>query len=89
MFGGGQLDRQLEDAAAGYVRGSVRVEKAGAVLVLPRLFRWFAEDFGGASGIVEFVVARIEDEAAVEAIDRRLGDVKLRYAEYDWTLNRR
>jgi hypothetical protein len=89
VFGGGQLDRQLEDAAAGYVRGSVRMEKAGAVLVVPRLFRWFAEDFGGESGIVEFVVARLEDEAAVEAIDRRLGDVKLRYAEYDWTLNRR
>jgi hypothetical protein len=89
VFGGGQLDRQLEDAAAGYVRGSVRVEKAGAVLVVPRLFRWFAEDFGGESGIVEFVVARLEDEAAVEAIDRRLGDVKLKYAEYDWTLNRK
>jgi hypothetical protein len=89
VFGGGQLDRQLEEACAGYIRGGVRVEKQGAVLVVPRLFRWFAADFGGQSGIVEFVVARLEDEATVEAIDRRLGDVKLQYADYDWTLNRR
>jgi uncharacterized protein DUF547 len=89
VFDGGKLDRQLEEAAADYVHRTVRVESEGAVLALPRLFRWFAEDFGGDSGIVEFVVARIDDEAAVEKVDRRLGRVKLHYAEFDWTLNRK
>jgi hypothetical protein len=89
VFEGGQLDRQLEEAAAGYLRGTVRVESQGAVLSLPRLFRWFAKDFGDESGVLEFVVARLEDEAAVEMIDRRYGAVKLHYAEFDWTLNRR
>ena len=89
VFDAGKLDKQLEEATADYVRRTVRVEHEGAVLVLPKLFGWFAEDFGDESGIVQFVVARIEDEAAVEAVDRRLGDVKLQYTEYDWTLNRR
>lgn len=89
VFDGGKLDRQLEEATADYLRRTVRIESQGAVIVLPRLFRWFAEDFGGESGIVEFVVARIDDEAAVEMVDRRLGRVKLHYAEFDWTLNRR
>lgn len=89
VFEAGRLDRLLEDAAADYVRRTVRVERSGAVLVLPRLFRWFAEDFGGEGGIVEFVAARLEDEAAVEMIDRRRGDVSLRYQEFDWTPNRR
>jgi hypothetical protein len=89
VFDGGKLDKQLEEATAGYIRGAVRIERQGAVLVLPRLFRWFAEDFGGESGIIEFVVARIDDEAAVEMVDRRHGRVKLQYAEFDWTLNRR
>jgi hypothetical protein len=88
-FDGGKLDRQLEEAAADYIRRNVRVERQGAVLVLPRIFRWFAEDFGGDRGIVDFVVSRIADEALVDMIDRRLGDVALRYAEFDWTLNRR
>ena len=85
----GWLDRQLEEAAAAYVRGGVRVEKQGALIVVPRLFQWFAQDFGGESGIVEFVVARIEDEAIVEMVDKRLGRVKLHYTEFDWSLNRR
>lgn len=85
----GSLDRQLEDAATDYVRSTARVERSGAVLWVSRIFRWFAEDFGGGSGIVEFVAARLGDEAAVEAIDRRLGDVSLRYSEFDWALNRK
>jgi hypothetical protein len=89
IYGYGWLDRQLEEATAAYVRAGTRIEKQGAVITVPRLFQWFAEDFGGKSGIVEFVVARIEDEAQVEMVDRRLGDVSLRYAEFDWTLNRR
>ena len=88
-FDGGKLDRQLEEAAADYIRRNVRVERQGAVLVLPRIFRWFGEDFGGNRGIVEFVVSRIADQAVVEMIDRRMGDVALRYVEFDWTLNRR
>ncbi|HEV3011122.1 MAG TPA: DUF547 domain-containing protein [Burkholderiales bacterium] len=89
VFEEGKLDRQLEEAAADYVRRGVRIERQGAVIVLPRLFRWFADDFGGQSGILEFVVARIDDETTVEMIDRRLGDVSFRYAEFDWTLNRK
>jgi Protein of unknown function, DUF547 len=88
-FDGGKLDRQIEQATVDYIRRSVRVERRGAVLFLPRIFRWFAEDFGGESGIVDFVVSRIDDEAVVDMIDQRHGAVALRYAEFDWALNRR
>lgn len=87
-FDGGKLDKQLEEAAADYLRRTVRVQSQGAVIVLPRVFRWFAEDFGGESGVLEFVAARLDD-AAVEMIDQRRGAVKLKYLDFDWTLNRR
>src|SRR5918992_4595967 len=87
VYDGGKLDKQLEEATADYLRRTVSVERQGAVIVLPRLFRWFAADFGGESGIVEFVVARIDDEALVEMVDRRQGRVKLKYNDFDWTLN--
>ena len=85
----GWLDRQLEEATAAYIRDNVRVEKQGAVMHVPRLFWSFAEDFGGQQGTVEFVAARIDDEALVDMIDKRLGSVKLQYAEFDWALNKR
>jgi hypothetical protein len=87
-FEAGALEGQLDAAAGAYVRRMVRIEQDGAVVVLPRQFRWYASDFGDAHGIIEFVAAWLEEDA-VAAIDRRRGRVKLRYADFDWTLNRK
>lgn len=87
-FEAGALERQLDEAAAAYVRRTVRVERGGALIVAPRQFSWYAADFGDARGIIEFIAAWL-DEDLVAAIDGQRGRVSLRYAEFDWTLNRR
>jgi hypothetical protein len=56
--------------------------------VAPRLLQWYAGDFGGESGVVQFVLGRL-DEEAVEKVDRKRGRVKLQYSGFDWALNRR
>jgi hypothetical protein len=87
VYHAGRLEAELEDAARDYLRRGVRVENAGAVVVAPQQLHWYARDFGGESGALEFVLARLEDDAAIELIDRRQGRVRLRYAEFDWILN--
>jgi hypothetical protein len=87
-FDGGNLDKQLEKVTAEHLRRTVRVEQEGAVVVLPRIFDWYAKDFGGERGALEFALGRLDD-AAVDAVDRRQGRVKVQYSEYDWALNRR
>lgn len=89
VFHGEQLYDELESAARDYIARTVRVEAGGAIVRIPKLFQWYAADFGGEAGVLDFVVARIDDEAAIDLIDRRLGRVSLRYADYDWTLNNR
>ena len=89
VFDAGRLDRQLEEATADYLRRTVRVEQDGAVVFLPRQFYWYAADFDGERGALEFALARLEDEAAIDAVDRRHGRVKLKYLDFDWSLNRR
>lgn len=88
VFDGGKLDVQLEEATAEYLRRNVRVEKEGALVVLPRLFYWYADDFGGEQSALQFALARL-DEETVDLVDRRRGRVKIRYADFDWTLNRK
>jgi hypothetical protein len=87
-FDSGNLDKQLEKATAEHLQRTVHVEEGGAVVVLPSVFDWYAKDFGGERGVLEFAMARLDD-AAVDAVDRRQGRVKLQYTEFDWTLNRR
>lgn len=88
VFAGGQLDVQLEQATAEYLRRHVRVENEGAMVVLPRQFYWYRSDFGGERSALEFALVRLDDEL-VELVDRRRGRVKIRYTGFDWTLNRR
>jgi hypothetical protein len=87
-FDGGNLDKQFEQATAEYLQRTARVEEGGAVVVVPKVFDWYAKDFGGERGALEFALGRL-DEAAVDAVDRRQGRVKLHYTDFDWTLNRR
>ena len=89
VYNAGRLEGELEGATREYLRRGVRVENEGAVVVAPQQLHWYARDFGGEVGALEFVLERLEDDAAIELIDRRRGRVKLRYAEFDWTLNLR
>ena len=85
VFDGGRVDRDLEDATADYLQREVRVEQGGALVILPRQFFWYRDDFGGEQAALGFAVARLDDEAA-DKVDARRGKVKVRYADFDWTL---
>ena len=89
IFEPGRVDGQLEQSACDYIRRTARVERDGTVLVAPRLLQWYAEDFGGEAGVVEFALARLGDDAALEKIDRQRGRVRLQYAAFDWSLGGR
>jgi hypothetical protein len=88
VFEGGRLDLQLEEAATHYVRRMARVEHDGATVTAPKLLQWYASDFGGERGVLEFVLARLDD-ASLERVERAGGRLRLRYGAFDWTLERR
>lgn len=79
-FHGEKLDVELEEATRDYLVANARVEDElfRAKLRLPRIFEWYAEDFGDERGVLEFVLARLDD-AAAELVDRRDGRVKFKY----------
>jgi hypothetical protein len=83
------LDAQLEAATRRYLAAQVRVADGGATLYVPKLFDWYQADFGGPQGVRSFVIARLEREEDIDAIDRRGGRVALKFLDYDWTLNSR
>lgn len=88
VFEVGKLDVQLEEAAALYIRRMVQVELDGSAVTVPTLLQWYAKDFGGESGVLEFVL-RLLDDASFERTERNAGRIKLRYGAFDWVLNLR
>jgi hypothetical protein len=85
VYEAGRLDQALEDAAARYLKRSVRLDARARTLEAPALLRWFAADFGGEAGVLEFVLDRL-DEETLAPLGQDLGRVRLRYAPFDWRL---
>ena len=82
------LDAQLESATRAFVNDPKknRYDPVDRVAYLSELFDFFPEDFAGDSGsVAAYVAGYVEDpEVAVGLAD---GGWKVRYTDYDWSLN--
>jgi len=90
-----RLDAQLEDGARRFLadRSRNRYDPASGVLEVSRIFDWYKGDFEkghrGIGSVPQFL-AHHADALADAASDRAVvlqGQAKIRYLEYDWTLN--
>jgi hypothetical protein len=77
-----RLEEQLEDATRQYLRDerNVRLDRAGGVVWLSRIFDWYAKDFGGTpAAVIAWVNLYLEDPIP--------DDFRVQYTDWDWTLN--
>ncbi len=93
---GARLDTQLDDQSQRFAADATRglhIDEGERELRISTIFKWFAEDFaslgGGdeAAGVREFLASNTPDAARAARI--RSAQLKLRYLDYDWTLNDR
>ncbi|MBI2571775.1 MAG: DUF547 domain-containing protein [Candidatus Schekmanbacteria bacterium] len=87
FYDAGQLDAQLEAAACNWLAGAVAVEHAARSVRVPLALRYYAEDFGGSTGVWRFVAAHVDVEQRLEIAAAQAAGYKLGYARYDWSLN--
>jgi uncharacterized protein DUF547 len=83
------LDLQLEATTRRYLSAHVRLAPGCTAMHVPKLFDWYEADFGGPEGVRSFVIARLERDEDVDAVDRRGGRIAVKYLEFDWALNAR
>jgi len=82
-----KLDSQLDLATRSYLAADVEIAPEDNALHLSSIFKWFATDFGGRDGIIDFVLAHLSDGAELLWLSKERNRVSLRYKPYDWSLN--
>jgi len=89
-YSGEQLERQLEDQAKLFATDTEYVAydaEANAVMLSP-ILKWYSDDFGGQGGYLAFLAERVHEPGLKQAIEKaRAGRLKVRFYEYDWSLN--
>ncbi|MEX2526373.1 MAG: DUF547 domain-containing protein [Gemmatimonadota bacterium] len=82
-----ELHQQLDQAVHRLVRAPQHFQlEAGAppVLRLNKVLEWYAEDFGGVEGLVDFLAPYVDPTLRPILEDPEL---KVEFFDYDWTLN--
>lgn len=82
------LDAQLEEAAVSFVNDPERnrFDAAGREASLSRIFDWYEEDFVGAAGSIgAYVAPYLRDPQVASGLAS--GSWKIRYLDWDWSLN--
>lgn len=82
-----QIDAQLTLATRSFLDQEAALEKLRGELRLPRIFRWFARDFGGRPGIVAFLLHYLPEDDRRAWLEAQGPHARLGYHRYDWSLN--
>ncbi len=87
-FQASKLDSQLDEQARKFLADTSknRVDAKGGVLYLSSIFDWFKGDFVKKSGSVKKFIAPFLGESDRKAV--LSGKLKVRYTDYDWSLNK-
>ncbi len=82
FYNGEQLDQQLDLAMRSFLSGGgLHVERDSGTLFLSRIFKWYLGDFGGKTGLLNWLLPLLEDGPVK-------GETwKIRYIPYGWGLN--
>jgi Protein of unknown function, DUF547 len=83
-FVGSQLDKQLDEVTRQFINNPEYNRLEGNKLYVSSIFKWFREDFNNA--IIDFFEAYASDDLKRE-IQQRKASLKIKYLDYDWSLN--
>lgn len=78
-FRANRIDQQLNEQRLEFISSDKGLQFDGQSLEVSKIFRWFDEDWGGASGVLKMLQAQHPKGAEFRSIDA--------YLHYDWSLN--
>jgi hypothetical protein len=84
-----RIDEELETAALNFINSSevIVIPEENRILI-SQIFNWYSNDFGGTSGIINFIKRYILDEDKKKFLENTRNDISIDYLYYDWNLNK-
>ena len=83
-YRGSALDLQLDEMTGAFINDLKHNRLEGHTLYVSSIFKWFAEDFN--KEIIDFFLKYAKGDLKVH-LETKRGKIKLKYFDYDWSLN--
>ena len=85
-YRGDTLDLQLDNSARAFINNPQRNYLKDNTLYVSKIFKWFAEDFD--NDVMGFFLKYANQEFKKE-LEAKKDRIKVKYLNYDWSLNRK
>jgi hypothetical protein len=83
-----KINEQMDLAASGFINGpEVEILPERNLLRLSPIFKWYSSDFGGRTGVVDFLAKYCEAVVESDFLINQGMEAKIEWKEYDWRLN--
>ncbi len=83
-YEGSRLDVQLDRSARNFINNTEKNYLAGDKLFVSSIFKWFSKDFN--NDVIDFFI-KYTDEPLIKQLEARKDQIKIKYLDYDWSLN--
>jgi hypothetical protein len=83
-YRGDIIDQQLDEMARAFINDPQRNRLEGRTLYVCSIFKWFSEDFH--DDVVGFFLNYAQGDLKRQ-LEAEKGEIKLKYLDYDWSLN--
>lgn len=85
-YWGDILDKQLEEMTIAFINDPIRYKIEKDTLYVSSIFKWFSEDFN--EDIIGFYLKYAEGDFE-KSLEENKDEIKIKYLDYDWSLNGR
>lgn len=83
-----KIEAQLTEAATSFINsGGVLLDRESKTLVLSRMFQWHAADFGGAQGVMKFIINHLGSVEDAAFLRTHIPSLRVSYQLFDRGLN--
>ena len=84
LYSGATLDQQLNASSTAFINNKQQNRLEGSILYISSIFKWYKEDF--QNNPISFFEKYAEGKLKKELISQK-GRIKIKYLDYDWSLN--
>ncbi len=83
-YRGDTLDRQLDHSAWAFINNPQRNYLEDNMLYISKIFKWFSRDFD--NDVIGFLIKYAKEDLKKE-LEAKRSKIKIKYLDYDWSLN--
>jgi hypothetical protein len=81
------IEDQLAMAARNFISSDLELVTGRNKIRLSYIFKWFAGDFGGHVGLIDFILAQLDDQGSVDWMKTNRNKIKFSFKPNVWSLN--